>query len=366
MVEQGLGPIVLIDPRTAYDRERTWCYWQVHGHPFEEAVSHRWNTWRLQHQGRVVEGTSEAYPYCHIRSDDFFELALSRLRGHPEVTLRLGEGVESLEPSPGGVLIRTTKGTLRAKHVFDSRPPKGLIASPPEGEITLLQHFLGIEVETEEDAFEPGVVTLMDFDVEADGGVHFMYVLPFSRRHALIEDTFFSSDIYPKARYEANIKAYLKGRLGVHSFKSTYSERGVLPMTTAPMAGGDGPGIYRIGVRGGVGKPSSGYAFLGIQRHSLALAKRLATGMNPSLPPPRGRLDQLMDRILLSLLDRDPTQAPEVFMTLFDTLPQGTLLRFLSEVGTFGDRLEVARSLPGSSLSAEAIRSWPLWLGRPR
>ena len=48
LVERGLGGrrLLLVDPRTEYGRDRTWCFWNVVEHPFEDLVTKRWSRWR--------------------------------------------------------------------------------------------------------------------------------------------------------------------------------------------------------------------------------------------------------------------------------------------------------------------------------
>ena len=46
--------IVVVEPRTAYRRDRTWCYWRFVDHPFQAAVTRRWHRWRVREGARLV------------------------------------------------------------------------------------------------------------------------------------------------------------------------------------------------------------------------------------------------------------------------------------------------------------------------
>ena len=82
--------VLVVEPRTTYTRDRTWCGWRISEHPFAAAVSHRWTRWAVvEGDRRVVRGT-HGHPYEHIPADAFYALALRKLAAAPAVTLQLG------------------------------------------------------------------------------------------------------------------------------------------------------------------------------------------------------------------------------------------------------------------------------------
>ena len=105
------------------------------------------------------------------------------------------------------------------------------------------------------------------------------------------------------------------------------------------------PNICTIGRLGGRLKPSSGYAFLRIQRQSRALARALAA----SAPLPKffePRFYSALDRIFLEALQHRPEAASNYLVPLFRDVPADTLVRFLSESGTLQESLEIGLALP--------------------
>ncbi len=273
--------IAVVEPRTAFRRDRTWCYWDVTPHAFESAVAHRWSRWKLRHRGRDLVHAAPGVHYCEVPADAFYAEALDRLAAAPNVELCLGARATSVRELPDGVEIETDRGALRAGRVFDGRPPP---RSPdPHG---LLQHFAGLHVRTEQPAFDPGVVTLMDFDVDQTRGIHFFYVLPYDRDRALVEATFLSPEPLPEEHYLEAIDRYLAERHGVRAYKTEDRERGVIPMSARRPPAAIGR-IVPIGTLGGLVRPSTGYAFLAIQRFSRAFAAALARDADAA-PPRRG------------------------------------------------------------------------------
>jgi lycopene beta-cyclase len=122
----------------------------------------------------------------------------------------------------------------------------------------------------------------------------------------------------------------------------------------------------RIGVAAGLARPSSGYAFLAIQRFTERLARRLAATGTPervTLPEVRATRTLFLDRVYLSYLAHFPERAPQIMFQLFEATPTDVVVRFLSETGSVADDLRVMRAMP-SSLAVEAYRSRRMWLPR--
>jgi len=350
--------IVLLDRREAHVRDRTWCYWSGPDHPFQAAVSHSWHRWKVVTPAGAVERGSRSVAYQCIPADAFYDLALSRIEASPNVRLARGVTVERLRAFDGGVAAVTSDGEFTALQAFDSRPPEpGPI---PASEIHWLQHFVGLEVETDDPVFDPSVATLMDFRVMDGPDIRFMYVLPLDERTALVEDTFFGGEPRPESEYLESIALYLEEHFGVGSWTERHRERGAIPMSTVPPAPPTCQRVTSIGVRAGLARPATGYAFLAIQRHSRRLAV-YASRAGIDRPMPRGRpyprVTAFLDRVFLAYLERDPAAAPEMFRTMFDGVAPESMARFMFDGGTASDRVAVMRSLPAPPLVGQALRS---------
>lgn len=366
LLDAGVGARVLIlDPRTTFPHDRTWCFFDVADHPFAEAVSHEWRRWRVVDDHHDVVRGSDRFAYQHLASVDFYAAALERLGAAEAAEVRLGEGVRRIVDRGDHVVVTTDGGPVTARLVFDSRPSEARVF-PADGaasrEVNLLQHFVGWTVETKEPSFDPETATLMDFRTDQRQGIHFTYTLPFSTHRALIEDTFFSERVLDPAEYEANLRAHLERR-GVGDFAITHTERGTIPMTTSVFEARPSPRVYRIGVAGGLARPATGYAFVAIQRFSQAFAAVLAeTDANEGAPPPAPPLprDQgtaILDRCFLTYLDEHPHEAPRIFTQLFDRVAPDVLVPFLSETGTFADAFQVMLSLPTLPFARSMVRA---------
>jgi lycopene beta-cyclase len=359
------GRILIVDPREELEvGDRTWCSWGGSGatHPFASCVSHRWTRWRVRSASVDVERSLPSRPYERIPSDAFVREALRVLEAAPGVVIRTGTRVSALRDE--GATVRAEcegGGGLRGRLAWDARGGAPATVARP-GDVSWLQHFVGWEVRTERAIFDPGVAMLMDLRVDQGRGPHFVYVLPFARDRALVEDTYFSERALEEREYASSIERWLEEhRAG--SWEIERTERGAIPMSTAPIARRAGPRIVPIGLRGGAAKPSTGYAFAFVQRHCDALARVAGDGRTvPPEVPVRSRVATFFDRVFLSYLRRVPESAPEVFGGLFARADPAAIVRFLSEEGGAADHLAVMRAVPRLGVAAEAVRARDLWM----
>ena len=349
--------ILILDRREIHVRDRTWCYWSGSDHPFQGAVRHSWHRWKVVTSGGEIERRSTSVAYRCVPADAFYDMALERIEGSPNVRLVRGTSVERFREIESGVAAVAGEGEFTARRAYDSRPPEpGPI---PAGETHWLQHFVGLEVETARPVFDPSVATLMDFRPMDGPDIRFMYVLPLDERTALVEDTFFGGAPRAESVYLEAIAAYLEDRLGVTSWSERHRERGAIPRSTAPPAEPPSPRITHIGVRAGLARPATGYAFLAIQRHSRRLAAFAArAGIDRPMPRsrPYSRATAFLDRVFLAYLERRPERAPELFRNLFEGVAPETMARFMFDGGTVADRVAVMRSLPAPPLVGQALR----------
>lgn len=359
LLERGVDrSIILVDPRRSYERDRTWCFFSGTRHPFQHLVSHRWPSWRVRDTA-WIERSARGIAYEHIPSDTFYQYCFDRLKGRVE--LRLGTRAGRLHPEGEGVRLETDQGPIRARIAFDSRPATP--TSTPH-DITLLQHFEGWHIRSERPLFDPTTATLMDFAVSQHHAIHFVYVLPFSSHEALVEATFFGGTVLDDAGYREAMERYLRGTLGLEHWSIVRRERGVIPMSTASIPARIHERIYRVGLAGGMAKPSTGYAFLAIQRFSAEMAHRLASDTAPEPPEIRPWRARALDAIFLSYLNRYPERAPKTFAALFEKVDPTVLVRFLSDEASSTECLQVMSALPVTPFTLETALSARLWLRR--
>ncbi len=334
--------VLLIEPRQTYARDHTWSCWSVRDHPFT-GITTSWNSWLVASDKRMVKRAAPGITYGAIQADAFYALALKLLADAPWIT-RHTAGIDRLDALTDRVIIGGDV-SLQARHVFDSRPPRSVNRSG------LRQIFLGQEIETAHNVFDPSAAMLMDFrvpTVDPCMGVHFMYVLPYTPRRALVEDTWFVRPGVTPPAHRPVIAAYLAQRYKLADHQVSFEEQGDLPMDPDFTPPHESPGarIHPLGAASGALRPATGYAFLAIQAQCDGIAAALAAQHPLSSAIRRPITVQGMDRLLLASLRRAPAQAPEIFSRLFSRCPAAMLVRFLSDRGSRLDDAIVAVNTP--------------------
>ena len=227
-------------------------------------------------------------------------------------------------------------GDEGADLVFDSRPPP-----VPDG--IMLQHFIGLEVRSNRPVFDAGTAILMDFRVDQSRGMHFIYLLPFSATEALVESTLFSPDRLEEQFYLDAIADYLGTHYGLHSFDTVRRERGVIPLARLKQRD---PKIQGIGGNGGAIRPSSGYAFVFIQKQIDRAITEMRDSGHFQVRTPHSAVDLWMDGVLLSVLRHWPERAPDLFLRMGRALDGDEFARFLSGEADWPLRLKVIMAMP--------------------
>ncbi|QIL76335.1 lycopene cyclase family protein [Hymenobacter sp. HDW8] len=336
--------VLLLEPVAKDQNDRTWSFWADAPSPFDSIVAHEWQQLAFRSPGFERVFPLRRHRYKMIRGLDFYQFVHAALADNPQFTL-MRATVDNLENlPPAGVVASTVEGNFTARYAFDSRPPS--IDKQPDKHRYLLQHFVGWEVETDQDVFDPETVEFMDFRGPQYQEPRFMYVLPFSRRRALIEYTLFSGDLLPKAAYEAAMHEYLTTTLGVKTYRIAAEEVGAIPMTDHPLAARRGANIINLGTRAGRAKPSTGYAFKRIQAHTARLVEALATTGTPPPDPTGDRWQfRLFDTLLLDIMQRKGETTRDIFTELFQHNPVERIFDFLDERTSWIENFQVMNSV---------------------
>ena len=340
-VLRGSARTLVLEPRTDYTDDRTWCFWQPDQHRLRHLVSHSWGKWRFSTtSGAAIQSGDTTMRYQCVRSISFYEEAVGVVSKAQNVNIASGTTVTSIAPFHSGFRIETSAGPVYARYVVDTRPP-GHEAISQDG---LWQVFTGVEVQTDRDAFEPGIVGLMD-DMSTDQyGFRFTYTLPYSRRQALIEETRFTHARVSSAELQQRLGQTLASLPG--NVETLRSESGRLPMAVHQTPFDMPAGLVNAGIGGGAIRPSTGYAFLRIQRWAGRCAYRISCGDAPipHLRDPAWRA--AIDGLFLRVLHTQPELGPRLFMAMGKRLSAKTFVRFLSDQCSPTDFARVALVLP--------------------
>ncbi|MAI06776.1 MAG: hypothetical protein CBC47_06620 [Alphaproteobacteria bacterium TMED87] len=304
-------------------KEHIWAFWDDGNKDLETANAlaiKSWNKWSIKTKLENVTLSGEKFKYTALSSLRFENYLKEKIKN--EGFHILNGFVSKIKHHKGRKILVLKDGReIIAKNIFDSRPPNVMKGA-------MYQHFVGWNIETLLPSFDKSEAILMDFRVSQDKGIHFIYLLPFTNRKALIESTVFSNTILPNEWYEKQIKKYLKDNYPNSEWKIINKEKGIIPLTNLENKISMG---IPIGMNANAMRVSSGYAFAQIQKQISHLVKSLAlTKKGYKINPGSSYLEQLMDKIFLDVLKNNNNKAPEIFLNMFKSLNGDEFARFMN------------------------------------
>ena len=336
--------ILMIDREIKDQNDRTWCFWNNHPTPFDSIVFRGWEKLQFISDEFNKEFNLSPYQYKMIRGIDLYRFTRQALEDSMCVNIIHGN-VDKIIDGSEFAEVRTGDDTYHGNWVFDSLWRPNELNPDPSRFHSIKQHFKGLEIDTNEYIFYPSTVTLFDFRTPQKGAMRFIYILPFSARRALVEYTLFSADLLAEEEYDKGLKDYIESVLRIHSYEIMSVETGSIPMTDYPFQRRGGQRVINIGTKGGRVKPSTGYAFLRIQKDSDAILSSLLKN-EPPIATTEERWDtRLNDSIMLQLMYRRGDIMKSIFTDLFKNNPIQRIFQFLDERGSIWSNLPVLLSL---------------------
>lgn len=335
---------VLVIDRDAKDQnDRTWCFWEKATEKtyYKSIISNEWPKIRMSGSNSRMTYDLNEWRYKRIRAIDFYELAMRSIDSAPHIHFKQDE-ITAINEEKDQVTVLCKRGEYSGKLCFSSIP----VEKYSSNEYYLKQHFLGWEIEFEEDTFDTDVVDLMDFRMPQKEEVRFFYTLPFSVKRALIEFTIFSERVFDGvAEYEEYLERYIDEHFRGQKFKILDKENGVIPMTTHSFHKSGQSKIIHIGNLSGRVKPSSGYAFSRIQEEVHDIITELKKGKKQIGLNNKNRF-LFYDKILFNVITRGRLLGADIFLMLFERNRSVDVLTFLNEKTDLWQEIKIFSSLP--------------------
>ncbi|MDC0205195.1 lycopene cyclase family protein [Pelagibacteraceae bacterium] len=313
--------LAIVEPRTEYKRDKTWSFWKVINHNFNDCIKKSWNNFSINTSTKSKNIKCDNFPYQSIDSGLFYKKVIDRLKENKNIFF-----CKSLKD------ISTNNA-----FIFNSVP------SIKENQNNLWQHFYGVEIETQDNFFDENIISLMDFDCEQRNNVHFFYTLPFKKNKALIETTWISKANNNSIKdYDVQIKDYIINRLGLKNYKINYSEEGSIPLFY-PLNIKEKNKI-NIGTAGSMTRLSTGYTFLNIQEQSKYIRENIENIENSKIFK-IGKKYQFLDKIFLKVIKTYPQKMPNIFFKMFSGSTSG-IVKFLSNKSNILEDILIILKMP--------------------
>ena len=313
--------LAIIEPRSEYKKDKTWSFWKVVPHNFDDCVKKNWDNFSINVPGKTNYLECKDYPYQSIDSGLFYQKINNRLKENKNISFFKD------------IAEINTKNSF----IFNSVP------EIKKNHLNLWQHFCGVEIETKNNFFDEEIFNLMDFDCEQRESVHFFYTLPYSKNKALIETTWLSKmNDNSQKDYDNQIKEYIEKHLKIKNYEITYKEEGAIPLFY-PLYKKEKNKID-IGTAGGMTRLSTGYTFLNIQEHSKYISNNIEN-ISSTKKFEISKKYQFLDDIFLRVLDENPEMMPDIFFKMFKSSPN-TVIKFLSNKSNLLEDLSIILKMP--------------------
>lgn len=339
-------PLLLIEQDESFGGNHVWSFFDS-----DVAVEDRWLVDPLVHRHWddhevhfPARSRKVALGYNSIKSQDLDRLVRARLKPHQ---YRIGRRIAELGPQY--VLLEDGE-RIDAEGVIDARG-----AEPASGLDLAWQKFVGrtYRFDTPHGCERPVV---MDGRVGQDSDYRFVYLLPFSDRELMVEDTYYStSPVLDVPLVRGRIANYMRQK-GWASAEMTGEETGILPIVLGGAVDCFWPvsevPVARLGLRGGFFHPTTGYSLPDAVRNAMLLTSLSDFG-TPSLHHLfRGRAAALWDeRAFYRMLNRMLFRAcaPNLryrVLEHFYRLPAPVIARFYAGQATAFDKLRILSGRP--------------------
>jgi len=313
--------LAIIEPRLEYKRDKTWSFWKVSPHNFDDCVKKSWKNFSINIPDKTKHLECNDYPYQSIDSGLFYKKIINKLKKNKNI-----------------IFFKDIKEVnLKNSFIFNSAPNLKVNKN------SLWQHFCGVEIETENNFFDEEIINLMDFDCEQRDSVHFFYTLPYAKNKALVETTWISKiNDDSQKDYDVQIKNYIEKQLNIKDYKITYKEVGAIPLFY--------PSNFKslnkinIGTAGGMTRLSTGYTFLNIQEHSKYIRKNIENITTVKIFKTNNKY-QFLDKIFLRVLEKHPAKMSNIFFKMFNSPPK-IIIKFLSNKSNFFEDLSIIFKMP--------------------
>lgn len=330
--------ILLLDKDDKNKNDRTWCFWEKGAGQWDHLLAKSWKSGWFFAEDKAIELSLAPYAYKMLPAIEFYNNAKKIIQASPNISWQK-ENVNAVIATDAHFTINGQQSIYQATYVFDSRIPQEF--HEEKGKATfLLQPFKGWFIETNEDYFETDQFTMMDYRLLWKDTTSFTYVLPITKRKALIEYTFFTPRLIEEAAYDQMLKKYIREILKIKDYKILEVEQGVIPMSNFPFEKYNRPNHIRIGTAGGWVKPSSGYAFKNCEKKAATVVQNFKNGIAPD----KGLINKrfrLYDAVLLDVLYRKNELGPSIFLGMYGKNPIQDIFAFLDEESKLGTDIKM-------------------------
>lgn len=332
--------IALIDASSKTENDKTWSFWEQNNSTFSNLAYQSWQHATIFAEDEKISLNLKPYSYKSIRSIDFYTEAKAQLNHRNNITYLI-ETVTSVNEKKI-VEVTTETNSYTANHVFDSRIQDAFFNDKKS--TTLIQHFKGWIIETEDHAFNENSFTMMDYRLKDNNQTTFMYVLPHTKNRALVEFTYFTENIVKNQHYDTYLKQYISKYLHIKNYKIVETEIGQIPMTTFKFEAFNTSKVTKIGTAGGWVKASTGYSFKLTEKKVAKIIENIKSNQIATKGLFKSKY-KFYDKVFLQVLKDNNEKGEWIFKQFYSKNSTPTIFKFLDEESSLIEDIKIMWSL---------------------
>jgi lycopene beta-cyclase len=325
------------------DPDYNISFWSPGQTPFQPIMTHEWSQIAVRHGADQRVCPLGAYRIQAFWRADFDAFTRGQLQAAPNVKL-IDANVTALEDCGDHVEITTDMGSLSAAWAFDSR--QTIHSLRKNDRSLLLMQGLAWEIETDEPAFEPHTATLFDFLLDTPD-FDFVYVLPYTSRSALVNCAYVTpyETAVTRKYCEAVLDQYIQERIGSRNYRVGKVSYGRIPLAGKQVQRDPHSRIVPIGVRAGMVKTATSYAFTRILDDSKAILNALNETNNPHYARRNHWYYAWSDRRMAHVFRSAPQITQRMMFEMFQPSSGDVSLRFLDEANPLSVNMKLFRQV---------------------
>ena len=77
--------LAIIEPRSEYKKDKTWSFWKVFAHNFDDCVKKNWKNFSINTKSKTKHLSCNSYPYQSIDSGLFYEKINNKLKENKNI-----------------------------------------------------------------------------------------------------------------------------------------------------------------------------------------------------------------------------------------------------------------------------------------
>jgi len=328
--------VLIIEKREEFSYDKNLCFWSKPKNLVTDIANNKWDKIAVYFNGEKKICESNDIKYLRLNSKTFFKFFINKFKRNKKISLKMNCSLKKIKYSANKIIVETTKGIYKSDIVFDSSLNKKDLKR-----VKLFQHFKGIEIKTSKPVFKKNEVILMDIQDKRDI-FNFIYLLPFSKNRALVESTYFSSEIYDKEIYMRDIKKYIHEKFKINRFHCKYEEFGIIPM--GKIVRNNSKNIFKIGVAGNWNRLSTGYSLQNAFIYSKQIVDQILNNNPPRIK--EKYLLNFLDNIFCNFVLTQPHNVKKFFKSFFFKNKLIDIVNFLNSTSNLVNIIRIIISLP--------------------